>query len=296
MASLVVWEGQMGVASQFDRIVGSSTLFPLLAAVAEHFYFQGEGTPPLVEPTGTGGGIALFCAPSSQAPIGVSASRPMSQSEKNYCAKQGVDPLEIDLGLDGIVMVHPQADKTFDIKLNHLRQALEDVPSAPMHWKELDTSYPALPIKVLGPSPAAGTYEALIHLLSLKKFRRDGGFRTASDQETILAQKLVIEKNAFGIVSFGFMEKNRHLVFPCKVEGVMPDALTILQGSYPLSRHLYLYINRAKLASNKRMKAFLNFLISDYSVGEKGLFKEFGLVAHDLSYYKKIRIAWEKEK
>jgi len=273
-----------------DRIVGSSTLFPVLSAVADHFYFQNLGTPPLIEPTGTGGGMTLFCSKSSQSPLFVAASRPILKRERALCEKENIQMIEIDLGLDGIVLVHTHPHKIFNITRHDLKTALEDKKPYPVLWSDIQSNYPPTTIKVLGPSSTAGTHEALMHILAFKTFRKEG--YQASDQETLLVQKLMIEQTAYGIVSFGFIQKNKKLVFPCPIEGVIPTLQTIKDGRYALSRRLYLYVNKQKLQQAPNVKAFLDFLMSPEVTGKDGLFVNFGLVSHSREYYKKMQQKW----
>ena len=81
--------GGDGAASRL-KVVGSSTVYPFTTAVAEEFQRANPGSSVIVESTGTGAGIKLFCGGiGEQFPDMVNASRPMKASEYADCAKAG---------------------------------------------------------------------------------------------------------------------------------------------------------------------------------------------------------------
>lgn len=277
----------VGLASHGDcsmRCVGSTTLFPILSSIAEHFHFQGLGTPPLVESTGTGGGLALFCSAMDNAPMFVAASRSMNPREAKQCRENGRDFYEIDLGFDGIALITSDAEKVQSLPLKDLQKALDPTGALPTLWSDLGESYLSMPIRILGPPGTSGTKEALMHLLNLKSLRQDGVYHAASDQETVLFQKLIIERGSYGVVSFAFLQKNQG-VYACPMDGVLPTKETISRGTYPLSRRLYLYINKERLENTYHAKAFMAFLLSPTVTAPHGLMAFFGLIPHGADHY-----------
>lgn len=279
-----------------SRIVGSSTLFPLLGAVAEHFYFKRLGVPPVIESTGTGGGIKLFCSADQDIPVMVAASRAISAGERALCQKNGhVDIIELDLGSDGMAVISSLENQVFNLSLSHLKEALSKQGPHPVVWQDLEEKYPPQHIKILGPPSTSGTYESLLQGLGIKAFRQDGAYIAASDQESILVQKVIIEQT-LGVVSFGFLLKNPHIIFACPINGVLPSPATIRQGTYPLSRRLYVYVHASDLKTHVGLKDFLNYLTSHSVTGPKGLFDFYGLITHEPDHYIRLQRFWNEGK
>ena len=90
------------------RIVGSSTVFPFSTAVAEQFGKKSGLKTPVVESTGTGGGLKLFCSGLGEdTPDITNASRQIKKSEMEACAKAGVTEItEVQIGFDGICLLY----------------------------------------------------------------------------------------------------------------------------------------------------------------------------------------------
>src|SRR6476661_3216938 len=87
------------------RAVGSSTVYPFAKMAAERIAraIPRLGTP-IIESTGTGAGMKLFCAGvGGRFPDVENASRRMKASEARLCASNGVTQVtEIQVGLDGV--------------------------------------------------------------------------------------------------------------------------------------------------------------------------------------------------
>ena len=107
----VAFSGQALARDQI-RIVGSSTVFPFSTAVAEAFGSNGKFKTPVVESTGSGGGLKLFCAGVGiDTPDITNASRRIKSSEVEKCAAAGVtDITEVKVGYDGIVIANSKAN------------------------------------------------------------------------------------------------------------------------------------------------------------------------------------------
>ena len=159
------------------RIVGSSTVYPFTTIVGETFAAEGN-TAPVIESTGTGGGMKLFCAGvGDNHPDFTNASRAIKSSEKEKCAANGVTPLEMMVGYDGIVFANSKASGVLEVTPLELYKALaKDVPQADgslvenpfTHWDQINTDFPATKIEVLGPPPSSGTRDAWVELVMEK--------------------------------------------------------------------------------------------------------------------------------
>jgi len=117
-----------GVASARDqiRIVGSSTVFPFSTAVAEQFGRATDFKTPVVESTGSGGGLKLFCAGvGTEHPDITNASRRMKAKEFKLCQDNGVtEVVESVVGFDGIVVANANEGPTLALTREQLWKAL----------------------------------------------------------------------------------------------------------------------------------------------------------------------------
>ena len=171
---------QEATARDQIHIVGSSTVFPFATAVAERFGKSGEFKTPLVESTGTGGGMKLFCAGlGDEHPDITNASRELTDSELKSCAANGVTAItEIKIGFDGIVIANNVALPPLDVTLDELFLALAKevpngetgagfkvIPTTYQKWSEIDPALPRYRIEVYGPPPTSGTRDAFIELV-----------------------------------------------------------------------------------------------------------------------------------
>jgi phosphate transport system substrate-binding protein len=165
------------VARDQIRIVGSSTVYPYTQAVAEE-YAKKSGKAPVLESTGTGGGMKLFCSGIGEAnPDITGASRAMKQSEWELCAKNGVtDVSEVLIGYDGLSVALSRKGQDFDLTKAQLYQALASklpvdgklVDNPNKTWSDIDEALPNVPILIYGPPPSSGTRDALNELVMEK--------------------------------------------------------------------------------------------------------------------------------
>ena len=173
-----------GAASARDqiRIVGSSTVYPFTTAVAEQFG-KASGKSPVVESTGTGGGLKLFCAGvGPDHPDVANASRPIKKGEFEDCQKNGVkDVVEIKVGIDGLVLANGKSGPDLNLTQEQVFRALaKELPGADgkmaantnKTWKDIDATLPDSKIEVLGPPPTSGTRDSFLELVMEKAPRK----------------------------------------------------------------------------------------------------------------------------
>jgi phosphate transport system substrate-binding protein len=248
------------------QIVGSSALAPFIVAVAERFGYEYPYGTPVVESTGTGGGIKYFCGGTHERyPPLVSASRPMSQGERAYCKRHGVEEIvEIALGLDALVVVRAKEGLFFPLSMAQLKAATQKVPPLPLRWQEIDRSFPDDPIKIFAPPETSGTRETFDELVFGKKgqARTDGALRSVADQESVIARKLTQTPDAIGVLSYAFLIKNHETLRAFALSGVTPDRETILNRKYPLVRQVYLYAKKSTLKKREDVHAFVAYITS----------------------------------
>ena len=306
------------------RIVGSSTVYPFTTTVAEAFGKTGNKTP-VVESTGTGGGMKLFCAGVGEdSPDFTNASRPMKKSEFEDCAKNGVtDIVEIKVGFDGLSLAHAKDAKDFALTKQQIFQALaKEIPDKdgklvanPNNmWSDIDPSLPATKIEVLGPPPTSGTRDSFAELVlekgaekyeslaALKKddakafekvwkaIREDGAYVEAGENDNLIVQKLQANADAVGIFGFSFLEENAKVVKGIPVEGKEPTYEAIADGSYSVARPLFIYAKKQHIDVIPGIKQFIAEYVSDKALGEDGYLGGKGLVTLPPAELEKVRV------
>jgi phosphate transport system substrate-binding protein len=299
-------------ARDFIRVVGSSTVYPFTAAVAEQFGKGGKFKTPVVESTGTGGGFKLFCAGvGPDNPDLSDASRAIKQSEIDTCAKNGVTEIsEIKIGYDGIVLASSKKATHIDVTRRILFLALaKEVPvdgkiveNPYTTWNQIDPKLPNLKIEVLGPPPTSGTRDAFIELVmeigaetfpevkELKKtdekafkklfssIREDGGYVEAGENDNLIVQKLDANPSAFGIFGFSFLEQNGDKIQGAKVDGIAPTFEAIASSTYPVSRPLFVYVKKAHVGQIPGIKEFIAEYSTEKAWGKTGYLVDKGLI------------------
>lgn len=298
-AALTAFVGLAGAAEARDqiRIVGSSTVFPFATAVAETFGKTTDFKTPVVESTGSGGGLKLFCAGVGvDHPDITNASRRIKAKEIALCAENGVEAIESMVGFDGIVVANAKAAPNFSVTREQIWEALAEAGSKPSMWSDIDPSLPAIKIEVLGPPPSSGTRDAFEELVmqkackSLEKgdkafckkdgahIREDGAFIEAGENDNLIVSKLEANPNALGVFGFSFLDQNGDKLKGAMVDGVEPTFDNIADGSYPVSRTMFYYIKKAHIGVVPGIMEYVEEFISDEASGEEGYLVDKGLI------------------
>ncbi|MGG7565232.1 PstS family phosphate ABC transporter substrate-binding protein [Rhodovulum sp. DZ06] len=286
-----------GAASARDqiRIVGSSTVFPFSTAVAEQFGKTTDFATPVVESTGSGGGMKLFCAGvGEEHPDITNASRRMKAKEHQLCMDNGVTEFtEAVVGFDGIVVANAKNAPAFAVSREQLWKALAAEGPKPTMWNEIDPSLPAIKIEVLGPPPSSGTRDAFEELVMQKgcklaggedckkagaHIREDGPYVEAGENDNLIVSKLEANPNALGVFGFSFLDQNADKLKGATVDGVEPTFENIAAGDYPVSRSLFFYIKKAHVGVVPGIMEFVSEFVSDAAAGEEGYLVDKGLI------------------
>ena len=301
--------GALAQSREQIRIVGSSTVFPYTQAVSEQFAAMTGGAAPVVESTGTGGGMQIFCGGvGPDHPDITGASRAMKQSEFELCQQNGVDSVtEVLIGYDGLSVAHAQSAPDMNLTKAQLFQALaaevavdgEIVANPYTNWSEIDPSLPDMAITVFGPPPTSGTRDAFVELVMMEgceefeaiaaleedamedtcaRMRQDGPFIEAGENDNLIVQRLNADPNALGIFGYSFLYENSDTLKPVAIEGVEPAPETIADGSYGVSRPLYVYVKNAHKGVIPGLEEFVAEYVSEESFGEGGYLSERGLI------------------
>lgn len=274
------------------RIVGSSTVFPFSTAVAEQFGRSTDFQTPVVEATGSGGGLKLFCAGvGTDNPDVANASRRMKQKEFKMCAENGVtDITEVKMGYDGIVIANAKGGPEFELSREQLVMALAERDDKPEMWSDIDPSLPVIKIEVLGPPPSSGTRDAFEELVMHEacegagipcdgiSMRDDGAFIEAGENDNLIVSKLEANPDALGIFGFSFLDQNSDALQGSIIDGVEPEFDAIAEGDYPVSRSLYFYIKNAHVGVVPGIQEFADEFMSPGAAGEEGYLVDKGLI------------------
>ncbi len=298
------------------RIVGSSTVFPFSTSVAEQFGAKTEFATPIVESTGSGGGMKEFCAGVGDGtPDVTNASRRMKASEWELCRSNGVTRIsEIKIGFDGIVFANTKEGPTLDLTLGQVFKALAaKVPTSDTDctlidnpnrtWSDVDKALPAMAIEVYGPPPTSGTRDAFVELAmeggatsiaclaELKsedgdafkavahRLREDGPWIDAGENDNAIVQTLLTTPTAVGVFGYSFLDQNRDRVKGAAIEGSEPDFDAIATGDYPVSRSLYVYLKQQHVGVVPGLKEFAVEFTSEDAWGPFGYLAEKGLIS-----------------
>ena len=275
-------------------IVGSSTVFPFSTVVAEKVGKKGIKTP-VIESTGTGGGMKLFCKGIGvNTPDMTNASRAIKPKEKEMCFNNGVtDISQVIVGLDGIAIIHSAENNTVNFTVEQLWQALSAKGSQPSKWSDIDSSLPNVKIGVLVPPPTSGTRDAFNSLVMSKGcpkeikeankkdctlLREDGAAIEAGENDTLIINKIVAEPNNFGILGYSYYDANKDKVRAVTINGKSISKQSIQDGSYPISRPLYFYVKNQHKGVIPGIDEYIKEFTSKRAISNRGYLTDLGLV------------------
>jgi phosphate transport system substrate-binding protein len=311
IAALLLPAAQANAARDYVWAAGSSTVFPFATRVAEQFARKSGGKAPKIESLGTGGGIKLFCGGATDAfPDIANASRPMKKSEFDQCAAKGVkDIVQIKIGFDGIVIATDKDGPDYAFKTENLFLGLSAnilrtgkfVPNPYKTWDEVGAGLPGNRIQVYGPPPSSGTRDAFVELAieagarkfptaeairsdNEAKFKsivdplRKDGWIDAGENDNAVVQTLTKTPGSLGVFGYSYLEENQDKVKGSSVGGVKPTPGAIADGSYPLSRSLYIYVKKSRLATTQNLQQFVDEFVSDAATGKGGYLQQRGLI------------------
>ena len=275
-------------------IVGSSTVFPFSTVVAEKVGKKGLKTP-VIESTGTGGGMKLFCKGIGvNTPDMTNASRAIKPKEKQMCFENGVtDISQVIVGLDGIAIIRSLQNAPINFTQEQLWQALSAKGSLPKKWSDIDSSLPDIKIQVLVPPPTSGTRDAFNSLVMSKGcpkeiksvnkkdctlLREDGAAIEAGENDTLIINKIVADPNNFGILGFSYYDANKDKLRAASINGKSISKQSIQDGSYPISRPLFFYVKNQHKGVIPGIDEYIKEFTSKRAISNRGYLTDLGLV------------------
>jgi phosphate transport system substrate-binding protein len=299
--------GDGAAAKQQLKVVGSSTVYPFTTTVAEQFQRDNPNVSAVVESTGTGAGMKLFCGGvGANFPDIENASRQIKKSEYDSCVAAGVkNVIEVPVGIDGLTFIQAKGTEPLNLTQADIYKALAANPfgkgaNTAQTWKDVNPALPAIKIRVLGPPPTSGTRDSLVELYLEKgcnsdpamkalkesdekkhkdvctKVREDGLFVEAGENDNLLVQKVASDPGTVGILGYSFLEENTDKVSPVTINGVSPTEATITDLSYPGARKLYIYLKGEHLSAKPALRDFVAAYAKAW--GKGGSLKQRGLV------------------
>ena len=272
-------------------ITGSSTVYPFSTVVAERFGETGFKTP-VVESTGTGGGMKIFCKGiGTHTPDITNASRKIKDKEIKLCKSNGVAAIDqVIVGLDGIAFVQNGEQKQINFTRKQIWQAMAAKGSLPKKWSDIDPSLPNIEIAIMVPPPTSGTRDAWNSLVMKKGcpkeinkkdctyMREDGHVIEVGENDTLIVQKLQSEDEKFGIFGYSYYLNNKDKTIAHTIEGVEISLEGIQDGSYPISRPLFFYVKKQHVGVIPGIDKFIKDFTSKRAIGPRGYLTDLGLI------------------
>ena len=265
-------------------ISGSSTVQPISQLVGEIFNETNPDVAIAVDGPGTGDGFQLFCA--GEIDI-ADASRPISDEEKTLCTDGGVEYVELKVAIDGLsILTNPANSAVTCLSYADLyaltgpeSEGVDTWDGAQALATELGstTTLPSAPLEISGPGEESGTYDYYVEQI-VEEWNEDRGQEAqtrkdynSSPNDNVIIQGIEGSDTSLGWVGYAFAVEAGDQVKLLEVsapdgECVAPTPETIASNDYPLSRDLFIYVNKAKAAENPAVVAYVDFYLADGTV------------------------------
>jgi phosphate transport system substrate-binding protein len=254
------------------NIDGSSTVYPITAAVAEEFQKANSGVQVTAAFAGTGGGFKKFCngetdMNDASRPINPSSKdTPEAKSEETLCKEAGVEWIQLGVATDGLsVLVNPQNTWVDCLTTAELKK-IWDTGSTVKTWADVRAGFPADPIKLFGPGADSGTFDYFTEVINGKAKQSRSDY-TQSEDDNALVTGVAGDKDALGYFGFAYYEENKDKIKIVPIDSgagcITPSKDTITDGTYkPLSRPLFIYPSTKSL-ERPEFAAFVQYYLDN---------------------------------
>jgi len=298
-------------------VSGSSTVQPITNLVAELFNEEVAGDVAItVDGPGTSDGFVLFCNGETDVQ---DASRAIEQEEIDACGENGIEYIELEVAFDGItVMTNPANSAVECLNLGDLYALMGPQSEGFTSWADANDlaaevggtgGFPDAALEITAPGEESGTYDAFLDLAGFEDLGVEQGLSEddaaamrkdyqASPDDNVIISAMEGSDTALGYVGFAFAEQAGDAVKEMAIDGgsgcVLPSRETIADGTYPLSRSLYIYVNKASVAESPALEAFVDYYVSDSGLVTS--VTEVGYVELPADRIEATRSAWESGK
>lgn len=308
-----------GALSGTIFVSGSSTVEPISLANAEKFSAENPDLQISVEGPGTSDGFAVFCDGGSDIS---DASRAVKQEEVDTCAENGIEFVELEVGIDGLSVITSTAnDQVECLSFLDLYALLGPESQGFTSWSDADelaaelegelgedfgvsnAPYPDVPLEVTAPGEESGTFDSFIEITLEDIADARGQDATtrpdyqASADDNVIVEGISGSDTSLGWVGYAFASNNSDVIKALPIDGgdgcVEPTEETISDGSYPIARSLYIYPSLAALEENTALEAFVDFYMSDEGFASV---TEVGYVSLPDERIEETRAAWEERR
>ena len=271
------------------NISGSSTVQPISQGVAEAFNETNPDVAITVNGPGTGDGFKLFCKGETDIS---DASRAIKDEEKKLCSDAGIEYVELKVAIDGMSILTAKDDTVAPTCLSFADLYALTGPESEgfKNWKDAQplatelkstTQFPDAPLTISGPGEESGTYDYFVEqivtpIATERKLAEDKLAATRKDYQSSPNDNVIIEgiagsEASLGWVGYAYAEENLDKVKFIQVakdpgKCVDPTADTIASNEYPLSRNLFIYVNKARAASNPAVAAYVDFYLTEGTI------------------------------
>ncbi|BAL25372.1 PstS family phosphate ABC transporter substrate-binding protein [Azoarcus sp. KH32C] len=249
------------------KIDGSSTVFPITEAVAEDFQKSTKGAVKVtVGISGTGGGFKKFCRGETDIS---DASRPILKQEMEACAQAGIKYFELPVAFDALtVVINPKNTFIKQLNAEQLKKMWEPAAQGKVTtWKQVDASFPDVPLKLFGPGADSGTFDYFTEA-TVGKAKSSRGDYTASEDDNVLVQGVSRDVNAIGYFGYAYYVENQGKLKAVPIvnkagQAVEPGPKAVIDGSYnPLSRPIFIYVSE-KAMQKQEVREFVTFYMKN---------------------------------
>ncbi|MDJ0498451.1 MAG: phosphate ABC transporter substrate-binding protein PstS family protein [Acidimicrobiia bacterium] len=303
--------GDGGGDSTTLTISGSSTVEPISARVGEAFNAANPSVGVTVEGPGTGDGFRRFCAGETEVS---DASRPIKDSEAENCASEGINFVELKVAFDGLtVMTSPENNAVACLDFADMYALIGPESEGFNNWSDASalgaelggthSPYPDAPLVITAPGEESGTYDTFVEFViedPAEERGQDAAARAdyqASANDNVIVENIAGNATSLGWVGYAFYVENADTLKAIDIDGgngcVTPTDASIADGSYPLSRALYIYVNTDKAAENQALSDFIDYYLSDEGLAAVAAAGYVDLPANEIQA---TRDAWEASK
>ncbi len=264
------------------NISGSSTVEPITSLVAEKFQAQSPGVQIAVDGPGTSDGFELFC--NGETDIS-DASRQIKEEEIAECAENGIEPIEIEVGLDALTVIGNPASPIDCLNFADLYALFGPESEGFASWSDANAlaaevgatgGFPDVPLTIVAPGEESGTYGSFIEI-ALEGIMGERGQPTElradyqiSADDNVIVDNAVGTESGLGFVGFSFAINAGDSTKRFLIDGgegcVEPSEENVINGTYPISRSLYIYVNPNKLDENPAVQPFVDYYLSDEGI------------------------------